>query len=156
MTALRFTHYKVKDSRLYFTGTPFNALYQYNAWTLLFKKKKLHKSSNPWKWLMLENFLTHFLALLLQGLAPLQSWPDLHHYPRQPCSCTSISTKGDDSFISVGEDGSLNVVQMDRKQPTRKIGTGLDACSVYTVTHIYGACKTFLMHEILITVTLTP
>ena len=59
---------------------------------------------------------------LSQTLSVTPVWEGLHHLPVSRCPCTGLASKGDDTFVSVGEDGRLNMMNVERRQPTRTIG----------------------------------
>ena len=57
----------------------------------------------------------------LQRLITSYSWQGLHHNIHSACACTGLATKIDDTFATVGEDGRLNVMCVEHREPVREI-----------------------------------
>ena len=65
----------------------------------------------------------------MQTLSQVVEWKGLHHYASQAeCACNSIAPR-DDRFVSVGEDGRLNLVHMEHRNPIATIGQLTQASS---------------------------
>ena len=41
-------------------------------------------------------------------------------YQSSPCTC--LASRGDEMIVSAGEDGRINVITLDQRQPVRTIG----------------------------------
>ena len=59
---------------------------------------------------------------VVQRLIVSWAWPGLHHDMRGACACTGLATKIDDTFATVGEDGRMNIMCIENRQPVREIG----------------------------------
>ena len=52
----------------------------------------------------------------------VHSWEGLHHFPsRSSCPCTSVAV-GMDNIATVGEDGTINALRVNRPQPVWAAG----------------------------------
>lgn len=63
------------------------------------------------------------LTCFVQKILPMQSWK-LHVFPSLPssmCACTSLAHQINE-FVSVGQDGLLNVVGLDRQNQIQAVG----------------------------------
>ena len=59
---------------------------------------------------------------LFQEILAQRNWSGTHHFGKeQPCSCTNVSVS-QSNFVSVGEDGRINVFQVEQINPLRVIG----------------------------------
>ncbi|KAK2178261.1 hypothetical protein NP493_550g00028 [Ridgeia piscesae] len=64
-----------------------------------------------------------------QRLITSYSWQGLHHNMHSACACTGLATKIDDTFATVGEDGRLNVMCVEHREPVREINNA-DSCTL--------------------------
>merc|ERR1712227_1119951 len=74
-----------------------------------------------------------------QTLSASYSWSNLHHHT-QPgltgqCACTGVTSRGEEAVVTVGEDGSITLLNMDQRQPVRVIERA-DSCSLHAVTFL--------------------
>ncbi len=51
-----------------------------------------------------------------------QQWEHLHHYTNKACPCTGLAVKGDDTLVTIGEDGGINILNIEQRQPVKTIG----------------------------------
>ena len=59
---------------------------------------------------------------IFQGILAQRNWSGAHHFEKeQPCSCTNVSVS-QSNFVSVGEDGRINVFQVEQVNPLRVLG----------------------------------
>ena len=52
-----------------------------------------------------------------------RQWDKLHNYVSTECPCTGVAAKGDDTVVTVGEDGRICVLSTEQTAPVRVIGT---------------------------------
>ncbi|KAK3097306.1 hypothetical protein FSP39_008518 [Pinctada imbricata] len=69
-----------------------------------------------------------------QTLGIVHQWEKLHHHNKRPCPCTCIATQ-DDTVITAGEDGRINMLTMGHKGPSRVIEKG-DSCTINGITFL--------------------
>jgi len=63
-----------------------------------------------------------------------RNWSGTHHFGKeQPCSCTNVSVS-QSNFVSVGEDGRINVFQVEQINPLRVIDNA-ECVSITSVIH---------------------
>lgn len=51
-----------------------------------------------------------------------RKWDNLHHHAVAGCPCTGVAAKGDDTVVTVGEDGRICVLSTEQSAPVRIIG----------------------------------
>ncbi|KAK2154683.1 hypothetical protein LSH36_260g01003 [Paralvinella palmiformis] len=68
-------------------------------------------------------------------LSVTQTWEKLHHFPVNTCSCTGIAVKADDTYVTVGEDGRINLLHPGHNVPVRTIDEA-DNCTLNAVTFL--------------------
>ncbi|KAI0237410.1 Nucleoporin Nup43 [Lamellibrachia satsuma] len=56
-------------------------------------------------------------------------WQGLHHNMRGACACTGLATRMDDTFTTIGEDGRMNIMCVEHRQPVREINNA-DSCTL--------------------------
>ncbi|XP_076373919.1 nucleoporin 43 [Tachypleus tridentatus] len=78
--------------------------------------------------------LTLFKSHRNQTLKVQHVWEGIHHYLQNPAQCTCITTKKDE-ICTVGEDGRLVVLNINRKQHSREIDKA-DSCSLTCVSYL--------------------
>ncbi|KAK3580498.1 hypothetical protein CHS0354_001096 [Potamilus streckersoni] len=67
-----------------------------------------------------------------QVIGVSQEWDKLHTFPSQNnCSCTSVASQ-DETIVSCGEDGKMNVLIVGRRPPLRRIDNA-DSCTINDV-----------------------
>lgn len=62
-------------------------------------------------------------------------WDRLHHHANQPCPCSCLASKGDDSFVSAGEDGRIAIVRLEDSRPATVIENA-DSCTLNAVRQL--------------------
>ncbi|XP_071112729.1 nucleoporin Nup43-like [Haliotis cracherodii] len=70
-----------------------------------------------------------------QTLSVAHCWDDVHYLAAGSCSCTCLTTKGDDVVVSGGEDGRIVVLNVNRRQPERVIESA-DSCTINAITFL--------------------
>ena len=79
------------------------------------------------------------LCLSWQTLAQQKQWDKLHHHASIGCPCTGVVAKGDDTVVTVGEDGRISVLSIEQTTPVRVIGKLFVASITYTSLRTYIA-----------------
>ena len=74
---------------------------------------------------------------LFQTLSVCEEWKNLHRFPcggpqQSQCPCTGLAARGDEDFVTVGEDGRICLMNMAHRAPTRTIGGWGYASLTYT------------------------
>ncbi|XP_074662693.1 nucleoporin Nup43-like [Tubulanus polymorphus] len=71
-----------------------------------------------------------------QAISCQQSWDRIHyHYGNNVCPCTCLATKGDNTIVTCGEDGRLNIIDINCKVPARIIEKA-DGCTQNAATFL--------------------
>ncbi|KAJ7394396.1 Nucleoporin Nup43 [Desmophyllum pertusum] len=69
-----------------------------------------------------------------QSIRLEHEWSTLHHIGSRGCSCTCLSTNSSSAeVVSAGEDGQINVLQLDQRHPVRTIDSA-DSTTINNIT----------------------
>ncbi len=84
----------------------------------------------------------------MQKLKHLKEWGKLHNYGSASSPCTGVAAKGDDTVVTVGEDGRINVVNVSQTKPVRVIGETIfgDEMFMHQTTYFTTSCHSLFLY----------